>query len=280
MLDVYDKMKASNHPLVMGILNATPDSFSDGGKYLSLVNALKHAEYLIECGADIIDIGGESTRPGSEKVSDNEELKRVIPIIVELKKRFSESVISIDSTKSVVVKEAITAGAEIINDISGGTFDSKMLDIVAESNLPFVIMHIQGIPKNMQDSPFYMNVTLEVTEYLANRIKEIKSKGITKIIIDPGIGFGKRVEDNYSLLNNLKSLKNLNYPILIGVSKKSFLGNSLNLELDCRENSTTIAETIAAINGANIIRTHNVKNAVELKNIIINLNKSITQVYD
>ena len=257
-----------NTPIeIMGILNVTPDSFSDGGKYLSVLNAVTHAERLIKDGADIIDVGGESTRPGSKSVSIDEECSRVIPVIESIAKKYPDVKISIDTTKSIVSTEAINAGASIINDISGGTFDEKNMENAAIFDIPFVIMHIKGTPENMQKNPSYNNVVDEISEYFQTRILAAKKYGVNKIILDPGIGFGKRIQDNYDIISNLDRFSNFKYPILVGVSKKSFLGNSLGLEIDERENSTIIAETISAMNGASIIRTHNVKNAVELKKI-------------
>ncbi|MCB9220024.1 MAG: dihydropteroate synthase [Ignavibacteriales bacterium] len=272
---LYSRILKSNSPIIMGILNVTPDSFSDGGKYLNSELAFNHLEKMIEEGAEIIDIGGESTRPGAGFVTEEEELLRVIPVIKEIKKKYNKIFISVDTTKSKVAEEAIKFGADLINDISGGVFDNKIIEIAAESKTPIVVMHIKGNPKTMQDNPLYNDVTSEVIAYLKERLKVIKKCGVTEIIIDPGIGFGKTVENNFSLLKNLDKFKNLEKPILIGVSKKSFLGKTLNLEIDQRANSTIITETIAALKGAKIIRTHNVKNAVELKTIYQHLNKPI-----
>jgi dihydropteroate synthase len=265
--DIYLDIIDSNSPTIMGILNVTPDSFSDGGKYLSIENAFSHGRKLVRDGADIIDIGGESTRPGALPVSVDEELNRVIPVIKKLCLEYPEIRISIDTTKSEVADEAIKAGACIINDISGGTFDPHILSVASKYEVPFVIMHIKGSPKNMQEAPFYNDVTSEISTFFEKRLEAAKVNNVYKIILDPGIGFGKRIEDNYSILNNISYFKKYGYPILIGMSNKSFLGNSLNVEVDQRTIPTIIAETIAVSNGANIIRTHNVKNAAELKKI-------------
>ncbi|MCB0748050.1 MAG: dihydropteroate synthase [Ignavibacteriae bacterium] len=272
---LYNKILNSNSPVIMGILNITPDSFSDGGKYLNSELAFNHIEKMIKEGAEIIDIGGESTRPDADEVKEEEELLRVIPIIKEIKKKYNKIFISIDTTKSKVAEEAIKFGANLINDVSGGVFDSKIINIAAESKTPLVVMHIKGNPKNMQVNPLYYDVTSEIIAYLEDRIKIVLKNGVDEIIIDPGIGFGKTVEDNFRLLKNLDKFKTLGKPILIGVSKKSFLGKSLDLEIEHRENATIITETIAALKGAKIIRTHNVKNAVELKTIYQHLNKPI-----
>ena len=257
-----------NQSYVMGILNVTPDSFSDGGKYFNVDTAVNHAVEMIEEGADFIDIGGESTRPGSEKVETGEELRRVIPVIEKIIEQKPEAVISIDTTKSLVAKEALNAGAKIVNDISGGTFDKNILKIVSDFKAALVMMHIKGTPKSMQQNPYYDDVVSEVYDYLSERVEEADKAGIKNLFIDPGIGFGKRVQDNYELLKRLDEFKSIGCPILIGLSRKSFIGKSLNKNVDERDNPTAIAETIAVNNGARIVRTHNVKNAVEAKKII------------
>lgn len=257
-----------NQSYVMGILNVTPDSFSDGGKYFNADAAVNHAVKMIDDGADFIDVGGESTRPGSEKVETGEELRRVIPVIEKIIEQKPEAVISIDTTKSLVAKEALNSGAKIVNDISGGTFDKNILKIVSDFKAALVIMHIKGTPKSMQQNPYYDDVVSEVYDYLSERVEDADKAGIKNIIIDPGIGFGKRIRDNYELLKRLDEFKSIGYPILIGLSRKSFIGKTLNKNVDERDNPTAIAETIAVNNGARIVRTHNVKNAVEAKKII------------
>ena len=257
----------------MGILNVTPDSFSDGGKYFNKDNAFNHALKLLNDGADIIDIGGESTRPGSESINLDEELSRVIPLITKLHSDNPSIIISIDTTKSEVAEEAIKNGASIINDISGGNFDERIFKVAANYDVPIVIMHIKGNPKNMQRSPSYDNVIEEISYYFKDRIELALGYHTNKIILDPGIGFGKRIEDNYKIINQLSRFKKFEYPLMIGVSKKSFLGDSLNLEVDKRNNASIIAESFSVLKGANIIRTHNVKNTVELKKMISFLNK-------
>lgn len=268
MQDIYDKILKSKSPLIMGILNITPDSFSDGGKYFNIDNAKKYASKMIINGADIIDVGGESTRPGASSVSVNEEMDRVLPIIEYLNDNFPDITISIDTTKVSIAKEAIEHGADIINDISGGTFDDSIFELVSKYDIPYVLMHIKGTPTNMQNNPFYNDIIAEVKDYFTHQISEASNRGANKIILDPGIGFGKRVEDNFNLINNLESFKDFGYPILLGVSKKSFLGKSLNLDLEERENATIITETIGTMNGANIIRTHSVNSAYQMKKII------------
>ena len=243
---------------IMGILNVTPDSFSDGGRYLDVEHAIEHGQKLAEDGADFIDVGGESTRPGSESVSVEEEIRRVVPVIESLAKKINVP-ISIDTCKSEVAEAALHAGAVIVNDISAMTFDAMMASIVVKYDVGVVLMHIKGTPKTMQVNPSYKNVTKEVMQFLEARIGEAIEAGIRKIIIDPGIGFGKKFEHNIQLLKELKSFTSLRYPLLVGVSKKSFLGAILNLPPDERVEGTATAVTASILNGANIIRVHDVK---------------------
>jgi len=256
-----------NRPLIMGILNITPDSFSDGGNYFNRDAAVKKAFELLEQGADILDIGGESTRPGAETVSIEDEYERIIPIIEEILERKPETIISVDTTKSKIAEEALKRGAAIINDISGLTFDEEMKNVIANYNAAAVIMHIKGNPKNMQQNPEYENVTEEVYQFLIKQAEAAQKAGVKKIIIDPGIGFGKKIQHNYELLKNLNKFALSGYPLLVGLSKKSFLGNMLNISVYERENATIIAETFAVYSGADIVRTHNVSNAFQMKKI-------------
>lgn len=246
-------------PKIMGIVNVTPDSFSDGGKYFSLDSAVDHAIKLIDDGADIIDIGGESTRPGSDPVSVDEEINRTIPVIKKIIKLREDVIISIDTTKSEVAKQALDYGAQIINDISGLTFDDNMINTVREFDAALVIMHIKGNPKTMQDNPHYNDVVKEVYDFLLVQSIKAKQNGVEKIIVDPGIGFGKNVADNFTLVKNLDYFQSLGYPVMIGLSKKSFIGKTLNLESEEREIGTVVLETISILKSARIIRTHNVK---------------------
>ena len=248
--------------LIMGILNVTPDSFSDGGLYFDTQKAINHALSMIEDGADIIDIGGESTRPFSDPVSVDDELLRVIPVIKELRKR-TDTVISIDTTKSTVAKEACLVGADIINDISGMLFDAEMIDVAKDIGCPVVLMHIKGNPKTMQENPTYDNVVSEIKCHLLDRIDYVIENGIDKknIILDPGIGFGKTIENNFEILNRLDELTSIEYPFLIGVSNKSFIGKTLNINENDRLQGTIVANTIALQKGCKIFRVHNVKEA-------------------
>lgn len=258
-------------PSIMGVVNVTPDSFSDGGKYFSTKSAVDHALKLIDQGAAFIDIGGESTRPGSEPVSVEEEINRTIPVIKEIKKLRKNIIISIDTTKSQVAIKALDSGAEIVNDISGFTFDENMLNVIKEYDPGVVIMHMKGNPKTMQDNPFYEDVIKEIKEFLHNRIKDIELTGLSKIIIDPGIGFGKRIKDNFQIIKHLSEFEQLGYPIMIGVSRKYFLRKTLNLDINNVEIATVIMESIAVMKSARIIRTHNVEYCSQLVKLVNNI---------
>jgi len=253
-----------NTPKIMGIVNATPDSFSDGGKYLDTNQAINHALKLIDDGADIIDVGGESTRPGSEPVSLDEELIRTISVIKNIRSLRKDILISIDTTKSEVAKQALDNGADIINDISGLTFDEDMINVANSFDAGIVIMHIKGNPKTMQNSPFYLDVVDEIKEFLITQSTKAKQNGIDKIIIDPGIGFGKSVDDNFKLIKQLNDFSDIGFPVMIGLSKKSFIGKTLDLNIEDREIATVIMETISVLNSARIIRTHNVKYCTQM----------------
>ncbi|KAF0153428.1 MAG: Dihydropteroate synthase [Ignavibacteria bacterium] len=266
-IQIGGKKFSLNNSYIFGILNVTPDSFSDGGKYFSVERAATKGIELLNDGADILDIGGESSRPGAESISDEEELNRVIPVINEILKLKPEALISVDTSKSKVAEEALKAGAKIINDINGFNNDLQILEVVKKYNASYVLMHIKGEPKSMQINPTYNEVVSEIYDYLINKADQAKKVGVKNIIIDPGIGFGKRVIDNYEIIKRLQEFRGIGYPILVGLSKKSFLGKALNLQIDEREDPTLIAETIAIKNCARFIRTHNVKKtkyAVEL----------------
>ncbi|MCU7496386.1 MAG: dihydropteroate synthase [Ignavibacteria bacterium] len=255
--------------LVMGILNITPDSFSDGGRYFEPESAIEHARQMISDGVDIIDIGGESTRPGSESVSESEETRRVIPVIEKILEFAPDTLISVDTTKKNVAHEALKTGAKIINDISGLTFEPEIAHVVKEFDAALVVMHIKGTPRDMQLNPYYDDVTGEVYDFLSQRVTYARKAGVRNIIIDPGIGFGKRLSDNYEILKRLDEFKGMGYPILIGLSRKAFLGKTLDgLEVSKRDTASVIAEALSIRNGARIIRTHNVKNAVQAKKIL------------
>jgi dihydropteroate synthase len=255
-------------PKVMGILNVTPDSFSDGGKYFSENSAVDYALNMIDDGADIIDIGGESTRPGSNPVSLEDELQRTIPVIKRLVEIKKSLIISIDTTKREVARQALDSGASIVNDISGLTSDEKMIDVVKSYNAGIIIMHIKGNPKTMQENPNYLDVVNEVKDFLFQQSYKAKQNGIDKIIIDPGIGFGKRVEDNFELIKNLEKFQSIGFPVMMGLSRKSFLGKILDLNVNDRDVATVIMETASVLKSARIIRTHNVKYCTQMVKLV------------
>jgi len=246
---------------IMGILNVTPDSFSDGGKYINVDDAVKRAREMVEEGADIIDIGGESSRPFSSPVDVDEELRRVIPVLEELQDL--KVPISIDTYKPKVAEEALKRGASIVNDIYGLRRDG-MAEVVRDYDAAVVIMHMKGEPRNMQVNPQYDDTIGEIAKFLRERAEFAVGKGIdeSRIIIDPGIGFGKRVEDNLRILNDLSYLKSLGFPILIGASRKSYMGKLFNLEVDERLETTLASDVVAVMNGASILRVHDVKENV------------------
>ncbi len=252
--------------LVMGIINVTPDSFSDGGKYVKIKNAINHAKKMVNDGADIIDVGGESTRPGADEVSISEELRRVIPVVESIRSNFPDLLISIDTTKSVVAHEAVKAGADIINDVSGLDSDIDMVGMVANLKVPIIIMHMKGNPRNMQINPKYKNLIGEITSFFEKKIKIATELGINRnlIIIDPGIGFGKTINHNFEIISKLKEFSKLDLPIMIGPSRKSFIGKTLNLPVESRIEGTSAAITASILNGANIVRVHDV---LEMKRV-------------
>jgi dihydropteroate synthase len=258
---------------IMGVINITPDSFSDGGLHFDKDKAVARGLQLREEGSDIIDIGGESTRPGSEPVNQEEELRRVIPVISALRDK-TDSLISIDTTKSEVARAALDAGADIINDISSSSFDPKTFSVAAERGAPVILMHMKGIPRNMQVNPFYENVLLEVKSFLEEKIEQAQAAGIKKenIIIDPGIGFGKRHKDNLVLIKNLHFFEDLDQPILIGISRKSFIGKILDSSPQQRLEGTIASAVLSIVHGAHILRVHDVasvKKAVLVAEAII-----------
>ena len=256
--------------LVMGIVNVTPDSFSDGGKFFSPEVAISHASKLITQGADIIDIGGESTRPGAEQVPESEELKRVIPVIEKIRTDNPTILISIDTTKASVAKHAVEAGADIINDVSGLSFDNNMIGIVESFNIPVVIMHMKGNPQNMQLNPTYKDIVNEILDFFKMKINTAIQSGINRsmIILDPGIGFGKTVEHNFELLSRLNEFNVLELPIMIGPSRKSFIGITLDLPPEDRVEGTAAAVSAGVMNGASIVRVHDVKSMKRVVRII------------
>ena len=261
-----------NKPKIMGILNVTPDSFYDGGIFNSEKKVLHQVNTMIDEGVDIIDVGGYSSKPGAENISLDTELKRVIPYIKIIKKNFEGIPVSIDTFRSKVAKEAVNHGAEIINDISSGELDKKMFYTVSELKVPYIMMHMQGKPINMQINPVYKNLVVDIIENLSKKIFEARTIGINDIIIDPGFGFGKTVNDNYILLKNLSFFKELGCPILVGISRKSMIYKVLKTDPQNSLNGTTCLNTISLMNGANILRVHDVRQAKEVVDLVESLN--------
>ncbi|HSZ85555.1 MAG TPA: dihydropteroate synthase [Puia sp.] len=273
-LNCNGKLLTINNPIVMGIINVTPDSFYAGSRFIGEKEILRQIEKMIKEEVDIVDIGGQSTRPRAQQLSIDEELKRIISVINSLHKNFPELIISIDTFYSQVAKESVAAGASIINDISGGNFDGEMLSTVAKLKVPYVCMHIKGTPQTMQEKPEYENVTKEILDFFIERIDACKKAGIDDIIIDPGFGFGKNSRHNFELLKNLSVFKMLEKPILTGISRKSTIYKTLGITVDEALNGNTVLHTIALMNGANILRAHDVKEAKECIKLFTEYSKS------
>jgi dihydropteroate synthase len=247
----------------MGILNITPDSFYDGGKYKTIADLLRQVEKMIREGATFMDMGAYSSRPKAAHITEEDELHRLMPALESVLREFPEAMISIDTFRSPVAKKAIEAGACMINDISGGAMDDHMFQTVAELQVPYVIMHMVGTPKTMQQNTSYKNLTTDVIRYFSEKIFELRKLGVNDILIDPGFGFSKTLDQNYELLNNLDLLGSLELPILAGLSRKSMLYRLLNSSPENALNATTAANMIAMIKGARIIRVHDVKEGIE-----------------
>ena len=250
-----------DRPAVMGILNVTPDSFSDGGRYNLMDNALHHCEQMLNDGADIIDIGGCSTRPNNPIATENEELERVIPVLKAIRKAFPEVMVSIDTFRKSVAAACVDEGADIINDISGGLFDAEMLPYIGQNHIPYVMMHCVGTPETMHQYTLGGDIHQTVYDFFERQCQVLSAFGEQQIILDPGIGFGKILEANYQLLSDLERYRYAGLPILIGISRKSLINKVLHTTPDTAENGTTVLNTLALLNGADILRVHDVKNA-------------------
>lgn len=258
------KLIMLDKPIVMGILNITPDSFYDGGKYNDLSEVEGQIKRMLNHGASIIDVGAYSSRPGAKHISEEEELRRLTPVLQLIKEKFSTTIVSVDTFRSGIAEEVVkNYGVSIINDISAGEMDSNMFNTIASLNVPYIIMHMKGTPQNMQQNPSYKDVTNEIISYFSDKINQLKKLGVHDIIIDPGFGFGKTIEHNYELLNNLNKLRIFELPVLAGVSRKSMIYKYLNKSPEEALNGTTVLNTIALSKGANILRVHDVKEAVE-----------------
>ncbi|MDO9138561.1 MAG: dihydropteroate synthase [Lutibacter sp.] len=262
-------------PKVMGILNCTPDSFFDGGKYHNSTAIVNQVEKMLSEGATFIDVGAYSSRPGAKHISEEEELDRILPVIKLLISEFSSVLISVDTFRSSVAERCIYQGACIVNDISAGEMDANMFSTVAKLQIPYVMMHMQGTPQNMQQNPTYENVVTDLLYYFSKKIAELHKLGVNDIITDVGFGFGKTTEHNYQLLTHLELFKNLETPLLAGLSRKGMLYKPLNITADAALNATTAANTIALLHGASILRVHEVKEAVEAVKIVTLLNNKL-----
>ncbi len=258
-----DKLLDLSTPKVMGVLNLTPDSFFDGGKFMEEKKMLGQVEKMLNEGAAIIDVGAVSTRPGSKPVSIKTEIERLIPAMKTLVKKFPTAVFSADTFRSIVAVKAIEAGAAIVNDISGGEMDKKMFQTVGELKVPYILMHMKGTPQTMQKKPVYKDVVKELIDFFQKRIFQLRKAGVHDIIIDPGFGFGKTTKHNYEILRNLSLFKMLDCPVLVGISRKSMINKVLKTTPENALNGTTVLNTIALVNGAKILRVHDVKEAVE-----------------
>lgn len=258
-------------PKVMGILNLTPDSFYDGGKYQDESGVFLQVEKMLTEGATFIDVGAYSSRPGAKHISEEEELQRIVPIVKKLIAKFPHILLSIDTFRSKVAKQCIETGAALINDISAGEMDEKMMQVTGNLNVPYIMMHMNGTPQNMQQNPIYNNVTQEVLYYFSEKLALARSFGINDVIIDPGFGFGKTNVHNYQLLNELELFKNIELPLLIGLSRKSMIYKTLNSDAQNALNGTTSLNTISLFKGANILRVHDVKEAMECITLTQNL---------
>ncbi|HRP30669.1 MAG TPA: dihydropteroate synthase [Agriterribacter sp.] len=262
-LNCKGRLLTIDQPWIMGIINVTPDSFFKGSRKQTSDDVMQLAETMIAEGAHILDIGGQSTRPGSTRISVQEETDRTVPCIERILQHFPDTLISIDTFSAEVAQTAVNAGAAIVNDISSGDMDERMISTVAALHTPYICMHMQGTPQNMQDNPQYENVSLTVLDYLSRKTAQCQQAGINDIIVDPGFGFGKTIAHNFSLLKSLPALRIINRPVMVGLSRKSAIYKTLGITAEEALNGTTALHTIALMNGADILRTHDVKAAKE-----------------
>ncbi len=262
-LEIKKQRHVFDHPVIMGILNLTPDSFSDGGCFNDMDAALRHCEDMLLAGADMIDIGGCSTRPNNPIATEREELDRLLPIAKAIRKRFPEALLSIDTFRSAVAEPCIAEGADIINDISGGLFDDRMLPYIGANHIPYIMMHCVGTPETIHDNALEGDIHQTVMDFFEQQYSQLQPYGSQQIILDPGIGFGKSIPSNYRLLGDLNRYRLNGFPILIGISRKSLIFKILQTTPQEAENGTTVLNTIALLNGADILRVHDVKKAKE-----------------
>lgn len=271
-LNINGELYDLETPKVMGILNLTPDSFYDGGKHNTLRQALLKVEAMLAEGADLIDIGAYSSRPGAANISPDKEIARLTPALKEIKKQFPKAILSIDTFRAEVAKSAVEEGAHIINDISGGNLDHQMFSTVASLKVPYILMHMRGTPETMSNLTHYENLTRDVVQELAKKVLLLKQMQVNDIIIDPGYGFAKTLDQNYELLKNLEYFHVLEYPLLVGISRKSMIYKKLEISPEEALNGTTALNMFALSNGASILRVHDVKEAVETVRLFNTIN--------
>jgi dihydropteroate synthase len=274
-LNVRGTLLDLSKPKIMGVLNLTPDSFYDGGRNNSLADALRKTEQLLSEGADLLDLGAYSSRPDAEHITEELEFERMIPVIRAIAKEFPKALLSVDTFRSGIAKAAVGEGADLINDISAGAMDSDMFKTIAELKVPYIMMHMRGTPQTMASQTNYTNMIVEIAQYFAEKIQALKELGVKDLIIDPGFGFAKTLEQNYELLGKLEHLKITGHPILAGLSRKSMIYKLLDTDAEHALNGTTAANTIALLNGATILRVHDVQAAIEAVKIVEQVGSSI-----
>ncbi len=267
-LNCKGKLTDLSKPSVMAILNITPDSFYSKSRMASVEDALEQSAKFLEAGAKFIDIGAYSSRPGATDVGETEEIERLVPVVKAISQTFPDAIISVDTFRAKVAEEAINAGAHIINDIAAGNLDEKMFETVAKLQVPYIMMHMKGTPQHMQNNPTYDNVSKEVFSYFSEKIKILNQLGVKDIILDPGFGFAKTLDHNYELLRNLQMLSFFDLPLLVGFSRKSMITKALHIKTEDALNGTTVLNTTALLKGANILRVHDVKEAVECVELV------------
>lgn len=263
-----DRKLESQNPVIMGVINVTPDSFYAPSRFPDVLHALEQAAAMLEEGAGMLDIGAMSTRPGAKEISMQEEVDRLMPALSAIRKEFPQAFLSVDTYRARVATEAVKAGADMINDISGGVFDPEMFPVAGRLNVPYVLMHTGGKPESMQKDPFYSDVLEDVREFFSTKLEILQKYGTNQIILDPGFGFGKTIEHNYRLLAGLHVFSDLGHPVMVGVSRKSMINKVLHTTPPEALNGTTVLNTIALLNGASILRVHDVKEAVECRRLV------------
>ena len=272
MYNFNGKLNATE-PIIMGILNVTEDSFYDGGRYVNEENILKRAAQILSEGGDIIDVGAMSTRPNAMEIPEEEEISRIVKTVRTIRVRYPEAVLSIDTYRAAVAKAAVEAGADMINDISGGTFDPDMIPIVGELQVPYCLMHTTSKPSDMQQHTEYDDILADMLQFFGRQLEKLHAYHVHDIIIDPGFGFGKTLEQNYFLMDNLEVFQQLGLPVLVGISRKSMIYKILGTTPEGALNGTTTLNTVALMKGADILRVHDVKEAIEVKKILSNFSK-------